>query len=221
MPRSKTAARAATSARPAKIPPTAANPEAPAGRPVAVDLSASPVIPTMKRRLAAYFLDSLLLLFVVIVFVAMLAWVGLWVSRNPDSAHPEVFEYNYPIAFLDMALGIVVSGLYFATAWTVRGATLGQEACQLRVVDAADGLPLRRSQSWRRWLALGLPLFPVMLLMPIPAIYSVLSVVILIWGLVLLVTTASQKMRRGLHDRYVGSVVVRVPNAGKADQPAG
>lgn len=176
-----------------------------------------PVIAGIRRRLAAYFLDGLVIFFVITVLVASLAWIGVWVSRVPDAAHPEILEYNYPVAFLDMFIGLIVSGLYHGTMWTVRGATLGQNACKLRVVDAADGLPLRRRQSWQRWVALGAPLFPVILLLPILWLNSIIAAVAVVWGLILLATATRQPMRRGLHDRYVGSVVVRLPSPAKAD----
>ena len=176
-----------------------------------------PVIAGVRRRLAAYFLDGLAIFFIITVVVASLAWVGLWVSRAPDAAHPSILEYNYPVAFLDMVIGLILSGIYHATMWTVRGATLGQNACKLRVVDAADGLPLRRGQSWRRWVAVGAPLFPVILLLPILWLNSIIAAFAVIWGLVLLATAIRQPMRRGLHDLSVGSAVVRVASAAKPD----
>jgi uncharacterized RDD family membrane protein YckC len=200
--------------------PTAASSKSPASPAPEANLPEAPVVAGMKRRLAAYFLDNVVLFFVITLLVATLAWVGLWVSRAPDAAHPEVFEYNYPVAFLDMIIGLIVSGLYYATTWTVRGATLGQGACKLRVVDAADGLPLRRSQSWRRWFALGAPAVPVILLLPILWLNAVIAAVAFVWGVVLLATTIRQPMRRGLHDRYVGSAVVWVRNAKPTDTPA-
>ncbi len=47
------------------------------------------------------------------------------------------------------------------------------------------------------------------LALPVPWLGAILVVVIALWNLVLLVTTARNRRKRGLHDRVAGSIVVR------------
>jgi uncharacterized RDD family membrane protein YckC len=57
----------------------------------------------------------------------------------------------------------------------------------------------------------------VVLLLPVIWLNDVAAGVALLWAVVLLITTARQPMRRGLHDRFVGSLVIRLPRELQAD----
>ena len=179
------------------------------------------VLAGMRRRFGAYLLDTFLLFAIVILLVTLLESFGLSISRNPDGADPKVFDYNYPVALIDMVIGLIVSGLYHATMWINKGATPGQIACKILVCDAATGDYLTPDQAWKRWFALGAPLFPVVLLLPVIWLNDVAAGVAVLWAVVLLITTARQPMRRGLHDRFVGSLVIRLPKEPQADGRSG
>jgi hypothetical protein len=57
-----------------------------------------------------------------------------------------------------------------------------------------------------RWLALtGI----VQLLAILPVAGGVFGLIALVWVIVLLATTATDRLRQGLHDRWAGSVVVQ------------
>ena len=81
---------------------------------------------------------------------------------------------------------------------------------KLRVANASDGKRLAIGPASVRWLALG---YVFTIVSVIPALASV-GFVALIWSIVLLVTTATDKMHQGLHDRFAKSVIVRPETAG-------
>lgn len=168
------------------------------------------LIAGMWRRAGAYLLDGFVLTVLILVIVAIMEAMGLWFSRTPNRARPLGFDYNYPVVLLDTMLGLIVSALYFAGSWRVMRATPGQLAFRLRVC-AVKGGRLTPSQALRRWLALGVPLIPVILLIPAVWLNNVAVGLGILWAIELAVTAANHRLRRGLHDRYAGSLVVR-PN---------
>lgn len=149
-------------------------------------------------RLVAYIVDSFLvwLAFVIVMFVAVM--VALWAAVG--------FGRAEAIA-LSTVVVVAIDFLYFLAFWTSRGrATLAQRLFKMEVRNAADGRTLWVAQAVRRWVALGTPL---RLLAVLPALADLSSTGLLVWSIVLLVTTASSSTKQGLHDRFAGSVVVR------------
>jgi uncharacterized RDD family membrane protein YckC len=104
-------------------------------------------------------------------------------------------------------VGVAIDGLYFVALWTSGWrATLGMRLIGIRVLQAADGGPLPLEAAVVRWLALtGI----VQLLAIIPVAGGVLGLVALAWVIVLLITTATDRLHQGFHDRWAGSVVVQ------------
>lgn len=113
-----------------------------------------------------------------------------------------------------VAYGVASAGLYFVYFvgfWTSGAqATPGMRLLKLRVANASDGKRLAIGPATVRWLALGY-IFTVIAV--IPALTG-LSLLALIWWIVLLVTTASDGMHQGLHDKWAKSVMVRPQGAG-------
>ena len=85
-------------------------------------------------------------------------------------------------------------------------ATLGMRLLQLRVVRAADGATLPLNPAVVRWLAVS---GVVSIVAVLPTAGSWLGLIGLVWVLVLLVTTATDRLHQGIHDRWAGSVVVQ------------
>lgn len=104
-------------------------------------------------------------------------------------------------------VGVAIDGLYFVALWTSGWrATLGMRLIGIRVFQAADGGPLTLEAATVRWLALtGI----VQLLAIVPVAGGVLGLVALAWVIVLLITTATDRLHQGFHDRWAGSVVVQ------------
>jgi len=104
-------------------------------------------------------------------------------------------------------VGVAIDGLYFVALWTSGWrATLGMRLIGIRVLQATDGGPLPLEAATVRWLALtGI----VQLLAIVPVASGVLGLVALAWIIVLLITTATDRLHQGFHDRWAGSVVVQ------------
>lgn len=115
---------------------------------------------------------------------------------------------------IGLAYGVASAGLYFVYFvgfWTSGAqATPGMRLLKLRVANAADGKRLAIGPATVRWLALGY-IFTVVSV--IPAL-SGLGLLAAIWWLILLVTTATDRMHQGAHDKWAKSVIVRPQGAG-------
>jgi uncharacterized RDD family membrane protein YckC len=104
-------------------------------------------------------------------------------------------------------VGVAIDGLYFVALWTSGWrATLGMRLIGIRVLQATDAGVLPLEAAAVRWLALtGI----VQLLAILPVAGGVFGLIALVWVIVLLATTATDRLRQGLHDRWAGSVVVQ------------
>jgi len=104
-------------------------------------------------------------------------------------------------------VGVAIDGLYFVALWTSGWhATLGMRLIGIRVLRMTDGGVLPLDAAVVRWLALtGI----VQLLAIVPVAGGLLGLVALIWVIVLLATTATDRLHQGFHDRWAGSVVVQ------------
>jgi uncharacterized RDD family membrane protein YckC len=103
--------------------------------------------------------------------------------------------------------------------WTGPGqATLGMRGLRMRVVDASGGGTLSVLAASKRWVALGAPLGLLGLVGPLTSGASVASLGL---SMALLVTTATDARRRGLHDKWAGSAVIRSASSGSGAVAAG
>ena len=102
---------------------------------------------------------------------------------------------------------VAVDAVYFIGLWRSGGqATLGMRLLQLRVVRAADATTLPLNAAAIRWLALS-GVISIVAVLPPGA--SWLGLVGVVWIVVLLVTTAMDRLHQGIHDRWAGSVIVQ------------
>jgi uncharacterized RDD family membrane protein YckC len=189
-------------------PPVYPNPWASAPLERGPNLPGGLVIAGMWRRFGAYLLDAFILFAVGFAVSMVMDAVGLWTTRAPDTAKPLEFEYNYPALLISLGIGMAVSSVYFVYSWTRKRATPGQMACSLQVGDVATGNNLTMDQAVKRWVALEAASALVTIVMPVQSLYLAASLLLLAWYLALLITTATHPMRRGLHDRFAGSLVV-------------
>ena len=91
-------------------------------------------------RVVAYIIDGVLLVIVNAVIDAIF-------HANP--ADPSSSGYGISTGF-----EIIISFAYFAGLWTYWGATLGQKALKLRVVDANTMQPIGFGKAALRWVGL-------------------------------------------------------------------
>jgi uncharacterized RDD family membrane protein YckC len=151
------------------------------------------VFSSTARRFVAWFIDSLLVLFIYLFPIGVLDYAG--VDLNTTAAQS-----------LESIIAVAVSFAYFIVSWRSRGrATIGQRMFKIQVGNAFDGRTLTVRQSVIRWASLG---YPVGLLGIAPSLGSLSSLLQLIWQIVLLFSTALSPTKQGLHDRWANSAVV-------------
>jgi uncharacterized RDD family membrane protein YckC len=155
------------------------------------------------------------------------------VAATPDGQALVVVAVNPLRVALELTATLVVDALYFAGCWSRWGATPGQRVLRIRVLleraagpagagpagacpaaagsapDTSVALPLEA--AGRRWAVLAvLPIATGSLAGSGAIDVSVLTVVNGAWFLLLLASTAADPLRRGLHDRVAGTIVVPV-----------
>lgn len=108
---------------------------------------------------------------------------------------------------------LIVSGLisvvYYVGFWSGGRRTLGMRLLRLTVVRGADGAPVRVPAAIVRWVVLEAPGF----LATVAALaglgpVALLSLVSQGWPLILLLSVALSRTRRGFHDHLAGTAVV-------------
>lgn len=160
-------------------------------------------------RFVAYLVDGIL----ISILIGILAELFGWGPREiPFAQGAGTFDEVFDVSLEYSIASVVVGGLYFIASWSGgRRATLGQRLFGIQVGNAFDGKPLRLDQAVRRWLAFGdfAQVFGI-----VPAISLAISGLVLLWNIVLLITTATSPTKQGLHDRFANSAVVRPANAG-------
>ena len=194
---------------------------------------AAPIAP-LGRRSAAYLVDSLIIGVAYLVLGILFDSIfGPLVAATADGQALVVVAVNPLRVALELTATLVVDALYFAGCWSRWGATPGQRVLRIRVLleraagpagtgpagagsaaagsahDTPVALPLEA--AWRRWAVLaGLPIATGSLAGSGAIDVSVLTVVNGAWFLLLLASTAADPLRRGLHDRVAGTIVVPV-----------
>jgi uncharacterized RDD family membrane protein YckC len=158
----------------------------------AVSVAEGVVIARTFPRVVAYSVDVLILAFANAIVGGLLGTYG----QNRDAT----------VALIVSVIFLGLEFLYFVGFWTSGWqATLGMRMLRLRVLGARDAQTLSLNGAVVRWLALSGGLAILALLPGIGAYVGLLSI---LWVLALLISTANDRLRQGLHDRWAGSVVV-------------
>ncbi len=151
------------------------------------------VIARVFPRVVAYFIDGLLL---GALGVAVGAALGLYDGDRDQT-----------VAFIAGAILVLVDLLYFVGLWTSRlQATLGMRLLRLRVLDAGTAGTLPLNDALLRWIGLT---GAIGILGLVPGLEAYIGFIGVIWIVILLVTTSTDRLRQGLHDKWARSVVVQ------------
>ncbi len=151
------------------------------------------VIAGTFTRLVAYSIDTL---FLGLLNLAAIATLGLFSSDRETS-----LDLVISVAF------VVVDFAYFVGLWrSPWHATLGMRLLSLRVLAAASAATLSFNDALLRWIALS---GAVAILALVPRVAGSLGLLSAVWVIILLVTTATNPLHQGLHDRWARSVVVQ------------
>ena len=177
-------------------PPTPDGPAvawAPPVRPVAAQVVDGLVIAGTFTRLVAYAID--------ILFLGLLNLAALGALGAFGDDRNAALDLGVSIGF------VVVDFLYFVGLWTSGWhATLGMRLLSLRVLAAATATTLSRNDALLRWIALS---GAVAILALVPRMATTLGLLSGLWVLILLITTATNPLHQGLHDRWARSVVLQ------------
>ena len=150
----------------------------------------------LNRRVIAWILDGVLL---GLVFVPLNLYV---LSRAIASRDIETLV-------LGQLVGSAVTLAYFAFLWNRFGASLGQRVLGLRTL-ATDGSRLRLERGVVRWAGLyGVNQLLVGLGAIVTSGPSVFPLASLAWSLYLYFKAKGDPQRRGPHDHWAESIVVR------------
>ncbi|TDV32751.1 putative RDD family membrane protein YckC [Paraburkholderia caballeronis] len=166
--------------------------------PVSPAKPAAPQPATIRRRLAAFVYESVLLFGV--VFVAGLVFSIAMQQRNGLAHH------NLMTAWI-----AVVVGVYFVGLWHRGGQTLPMKTWRLRVVGPRGSPPsigratLRYVAAWL-WFLPPLALHPLLNL-PLPQTLAATAVWFALWA----ASASLGRERQFPHDRIAGTRVVVVP----------
>jgi uncharacterized RDD family membrane protein YckC len=184
-----------------------------------VDPHAAAPIAALWRRSAAYLVDSFIVGLVYLVVGTLFDTLfGPLVETTPDGTALVVVAVEPLRVALELAVTLAIDGLYFAGSWGRWGASPAQRVLRVRV-QVAQGVAQTLSRdslsveaAWRRWAILAVGPIALGSLAASGALDIDLLVVLNgAWFLVLLVSTVVDPLRRGLHDRVAGTVVVAVP----------
>ena len=184
-----------------------------------MDAHAAAPVAALWRRSAAYIVDSLIVgIAYLLVGVLFDALFGPLVETTPDGTALVVVAVEPLRVALELAVTLAIDGFYFAGSWSRWGASPAQRILRVRV-QLARGVPqplstesLPTEAAWRRWAILAVGPIALGSLAASGALdIDVLLVLNGSWFLVLLVSTVVDPLRRGLHDRVAGTVVVSVP----------
>ena len=148
-------------------------------------------------RLGGFILDGILLTVLTLTVAIVIAVI----------AGDAILEDEVALGLL---LAVVYTGfefLYFVGFWTSgRRATPGMRALGLEVTSV-DGRRIPISAALIRWFLLTVPIGNLAVVLSSGG--EIISSLILLWWVVLLLTTATNLQRRGLHDRWSGTIVIR------------
>ena len=162
--------------------------------PAASAAAPGPMAPGLRRRMACWLYEGMLLFGV--VFIAGYLFGTLSQTRNAlDNRHALQ-------AFL-----FVVFGIYFTWFWS-RGQTLAMKTWHIRVVDR-DGRPITQARAlWRYVLSWLWFLPPLAAIAPFELSGAEASVVVLGWIAVWALLSRFHPQRQFLHDALAGTRLV-------------
>ena len=162
------------------------------------------------ERLVAYLIDGVIVgLLIYLAAFVLTRLIGPTVRFEAVGGVPSVV-LDGTRATLNAVVATAITAVYFAGSWLALGGTPGQRLLAMRVERAQDGRRLSVAQALIRWIVIGGPFGLVSaLVVPVPLLGGALGLAFFAWFLVLLVTTARDRRKRGLQDRLAGSVVLR------------
>jgi len=149
------------------------------------------------KRTVAWFVD---LFIIAVLSLLILGFLIALIVGTPEPGDTALSTVTW--------VGIaVIASVYFIVFWTGRKrATPGMRVFSLQVGNVETGATLTPDQAAIRVGALGIVVWP---LIAVPAIGVVGGTAMFVWPIVLLVSTAMNARRRGIHDRIAGTAIAQ------------
>jgi uncharacterized RDD family membrane protein YckC len=162
--------------------------------------SAADRAPSLWVRFAAMVYELVLLFGVMFIVSYALLAAARWTYPLPDRQR-----------WVLQAVLFVTLGIYFAWCWSRGGQTLAMKSWGLRVVDA-DGRRLTLARALLRYLLAWHLFVPGLLFVALFQTHAAVDLAVFALGFFVMLATAWLDPRRQLlHDRLLGSRVVREP----------
>jgi uncharacterized RDD family membrane protein YckC len=190
-----------------------------------VALGVPAAVAPLGRRVVAFFLDGLVLLPAWVVYGVVLdAIFGPLIAADPGGTGIVVVAVDAPRVALELVLTLLTDAAYYAGCWVRWGMTPGQRVCGVAVRAASASSP--PAPDGRRPPQPGPDRVPAQVATVRWAVLQVLPICVgslgsagalplgmvagitLGWSAFLLAQAAADPMRRALHDRVAGTVVV-------------
>ncbi len=154
------------------------------------------------KRVVAYIIDQVIVGVINFLVQIALAAAGLYRAGANGSV-------NYTGLLLALVIGLIVSAAYFIYQWTSMRATLGMRLFSMQIGTEGSGATITNEQAAIRWAALVLPGSLATILYPAgTVVVSLVELIVLIYYIALLVTTAQSPTKQGLHDRWAHTEIV-------------
>ena len=102
----------------------------------------------------------------------------------------------------------VLGFLYFGYTWITWKASPGQRILGLMTVNAADGAALTWNQATMRWAFLFGPSILNSLFQLGGGLSSIVNLIVLVYYIYLLYTTATDARKQGFHDKQANTLVI-------------
>jgi uncharacterized RDD family membrane protein YckC len=165
----------------------------------------------VSGRLVAYAIDAValsVLMFAALAVVGVILGPTIRFSQAVDVLRLRL-TVDHERAIVDAVVAAAVSLLYLVGSWLALGGSPAQRLLGMRL-RAAGGGPLRAGPAVVRWIVLAAPPAAAAILgIVVPGLRPSFALVVLVWQLILLVTTIGSPSKQGVHDHLAGSIVTR------------
>lgn len=160
----------------------------------------------VPNRLIAFLIDAVVLsalLFLAAILMSAIFHAVVRIDPGPK------LTVNRGMAIADAVVGTAIGAVYFAGSWVLWRGTPGQRLLRMRLapVDGTDRISL--VDAVRRWLVVGAPIGVAGILIAAAGgiADAVIELALFVWGVIVLVSTARDPMKRGLQDRFAKTVL--------------
>jgi uncharacterized RDD family membrane protein YckC len=163
------------------------------------------------NRVVGYLIDAVVLTVLSIIGAIVISVVfGPVVSV--DLTSDVRVDLNRELALANAVVGTLISLVYFVGTWRYFQGSPGQRLLRMRIGAEEDGDLITYGRGAVRWLFIGLPL-------GVEAVASTLLTglgdslllsALVLWYLALLISTARNPRKQGLHDRAARTVVTKL-----------